>query len=286
MTITYWMMKLISNFPNFKGKGRIFNLFKKQYLKSGSPIVKVKGELGELKIDLRSFEWIYFCTKRYDSDLMKSAFSDLDVNEVSVDVGANIGFWTIAIAQHIKKMGGIGKVFAFEAHPKNYERLIENIYLNGLSDYISAHNIALSDNNGTLQLVLREDFENGATTGNASISVGNEFDKSFSTISVEAKTADDLFSLLNIKRVGFVKIDIEGHEDFFFRGAEKTLRDSRPTVLMEVNIAFYKARGVDNILDVFNSIFQGYLFYNGNKSNTDLHKLVSSDIENIIAKPI
>ena len=83
-----------------------------------------------------------------------------------------------------------------------------------------------------------------------------------------------------------VKIDIEGHEDFFFRGAEKTLRDSRPTVLMEVNIAFYKARGVDNILDVFNSIFQGYLFYNGNKSNTDLHKLVSSDIENIIAKPI
>ena len=42
-----------------------------------------------------------------------------------------------------------------------------------------------------------------------------------------------------------MKIDVEGHEDACLKGGKDTIRKHRPTILMEVNKPYYRARGVD-----------------------------------------
>ena len=61
------------------------------------------GELGNLKIDLRSFEWVYLCNKVYDKNLMRKAFKYIDINKDFIDVGAHIGFGSLGMARYIKK---------------------------------------------------------------------------------------------------------------------------------------------------------------------------------------
>lgn len=48
-----------------------------------------------------------------------------------------------------------------------------------------------------------------------------------------------------LRKVDIIKIDIEGHEDFFLRGAQTTVETLRPAILMEVNKPYYRARGVE-----------------------------------------
>lgn len=279
-------MKIISKLPNFRGKGIIFNYFKKSYLKKGNPIIIANGDLGPLKIDLRSFEWEYFSNRSYDCDLMQRCLSLVNVDEVCVDVGANIGFWTIALARNIQKKGGKGRVVAFEPHPTNFKRLVENIEISGLGKYITACNLGLSDSDSSKQLVMREDFRNGSATGNASISVSKEYDKNFNSITVNVVTADKYFSTITLdNKIGFIKVDIEGHEDFFLRGAQQVLKHNRPTIMMEINLPYYQARGINDILNNFNALLPSYLFINGNLSSHDLRDLITKNITNVIAKP-
>ena len=182
----------------------------------------------------------------------------------------------------------MGKIIAFEPHPINFKRLVENIELSGLQDYISVHNLALSDTEGSLQLVLREDFERGATTGNASVSSNPDLDRSFETITIKSTTLDKFLSPMQIDNVNFIKVDIEGHEDFFFRGAKKLIEKKAPIILFEINMVFYNARGI-KILDIFNSMLKGYNFFDGVYRSKDLNDFkdrfrVTKDITNIIAK--
>lgn len=87
----FLLLNLFSKIPFFRGKGRIFKFILTQYLKRGTPLVEVNGKLGKIKIDLRSLEWKYFCNRNYDDVLMNEAFKLIDIDSISMDVGANIG---------------------------------------------------------------------------------------------------------------------------------------------------------------------------------------------------
>lgn len=241
-----FFLKLISKLPNFRGKGTLFQFFKKIYLKKGDPVVISKGKLGIFSVDLRSFEWEYFCNGTYDENEMSLILYDINIDKTFIDVGANIGFYTVAVAKKIKENNGKGKVISFEPHPKNFQRLKKNIELNDLSSYVDLHNIGLSDKDQTLNLVLREDFSQGAETGNASVAINSDYDHGFEKIKIKTKMFDNFFKLNypNLK-ISFIKIDIEGHEDNFLKGAQKSIQKHFPKIVIEVNKAYYHAKGVD-----------------------------------------
>jgi Methyltransferase FkbM domain len=67
--------------------------------------------------------------------------------------------------------------------------------------------------------------------------------RSTSKIRAEVKRADDLLPELGITRVDFMKVDIEGAELSFFKGAARILRELRPAVLAEVQDSRTKAWG-------------------------------------------
>lgn len=140
--------------------------------------------------------------------------------ETFVDVGANVGFYSLRIA---KDYGDIVKVIAIEAHPGNYESMLRNIACNNLRN-IEPINKAVSRQRGKISI-----YEHGKKnrTGQFSISPTSENDVP-SCSKVECDTLDNI--LLN-RQCDVLKIDIEGEEVNALKAAYETLRRTRKVIV-------------------------------------------------------
>jgi FkbM family methyltransferase len=209
-------------------------------------IVEARMRLGHrMLVDLRApAQREAFRTGRYDDGLLGVALRLLAGPGASaLDVGANVGFWTVPLAVRAATLGG--RVHAFEPVPANRERLAANTRLNGVDGHVVVVPVALSDEDGTAAMTLREEFAAGAGTGNAAVVVDDGQDDRFETVEVRTARLDSLAGGLGVARLAVVKVDIEGHEDRFLAGAVATLDRWRPVVVSEWNRVFYDRRGVD-----------------------------------------
>lgn len=194
-----------------------------------------------MSVDLRSrTEYLSYYTGDYDTSEIQIVTALIETNWTIADVGANIGFWTVPLAQAVPN----GRVYSFEPLQSNYNRLCKNIELNRVTKIVSARKIGLSDKHSTLALSLREDFASGAKTGNAAIVI-DDSDRAFPCLSIDVAPMDDYISSPHNNRLDFMKVDIEGHEDLFLKGASKTIENYRPIIFLEVNEPYYKRRGID-----------------------------------------
>lgn len=244
------MGQITRRLPQIRGLPRVYRALNKAFLSVGiEPIVKSKmRDTTQMLIDLRaSTEENAFYTGLYDDELISIIRDILRHNYSFVDVGANIGFYSVAISNFIRNSGSFGKVISFEPFAGNYGRIKANIALNNLEPFCTVHQTALSDHAGTDSITLREDFSQGSKTGNASIATSEEFDAGFETATVDVACLDDIWERLhqNSPAIDLIKLDIEGHEDFCLRGAQDTIKQFRPAILMEVNKPFYIARNVN-----------------------------------------
>ena len=73
-------------------------------------------------------------------------------NETFVDVGANVGSYTLSVRNKYKKKGV--KIIAVEAHPDNYRALCRNIQINNFRN-VKTINKAISDYTGNVNLYER-----------------------------------------------------------------------------------------------------------------------------------
>lgn len=146
---------------------------------------------------------------------------------VFLDVGANFGWYTTLFAKHT---GNTGSVHAFEPVPSIFENLQKNhgLIADG-RDRVHINNLALGDAAGELTINLFE----GLSTGHASLSTQGRND----AIPFKCRVAT-LDSYLEENRVGdvdLVKVDIEGAELGFLRGAGKLFeQETPPVILMEM----------------------------------------------------
>jgi FkbM family methyltransferase len=240
--------------PKFKGKYRIFKLFLKIYhLLSHNKylIVELKNSI-KMKLSILSFEKIAIMDGDYDEKEINLIKSRLNINKNILDVGCNIGFYSIFLAKYIKEKKGVGKIFAFEPHYNNYYNLKKNINMNSLNDIIIPFNFGLSNKNIISNLILREDFNNNSMTGNCSIENFSKMDQGFKKVKCKLKKFDDIKGIP--KNLGLIKVDIEGHENLFFEGAKKTIKKYKPNILFELNKKFYFEKFKNNRLN-FNKLF-------------------------------
>jgi FkbM family methyltransferase len=129
-------------------------------------------------------------------------------DDLFIDIGANIGFFTIIAART-----GV-RVHAFEPHPRNYKRLLRNLRLNGFTDaQVQPHSCALGDSDGTVLLYqsLNDNY------GMSSIVL----DFSPDGFPVPLRRLDDLLPSPTSRCV--IKIDVEGAELQVLDGAKKFL---------------------------------------------------------------
>lgn len=167
---------------------------------------------------------------------------------VIVDVGANVGYYTLLAARCFSDQRSDGVIYAFEPEPTNFGLLVKNIAINGYTT-IMAHQEALADKPGTLRL-----FTDRVNTGNPSLTAEN-VPASGGSVEVAATTLD-LF--LSRGRVDLIKVDIQGAEGLFFAGAYETLQRSPLKILMEFWPYGLRNLGTDP-LELLNKL-QGYGF--------------------------
>jgi FkbM family methyltransferase len=185
------------------------------------------------RLDLRTtFERQAFWSGRYDESPLRLLESLLRPGAVVIDVGANIGFYTVRLGRTLERLGG-GRVHAFEPIPANAARLAYNVRANGLEAIVSIQECALGSSDGRLAFILENEYQ--SSTGNASM-IGASGEAAFSFDTEAAVTTLDGF----VERAGLtsceiLKIDVEGAELEVLRGATATIERFRPAILAEYN---------------------------------------------------
>ena len=209
-----------------------------------------------------------FYTGKYDSGFINVIKSLFNTDYCFLDVGANIGFYTISMGNHIKHKRAKGKVIAFEPFEGNFKRLTDNVKLNTLESYCVLFPYGLSNKTMETQITLREDFKHGSNTGNAAIQTSKYMDKGFQLFPIKLKALDQVWSdeFEKYGTIDIIKMDIEGHEDFCLQGGQKTIERHRPTILMEVNKPYYEARKVELDATFLKLVPNNYNIYRPNGS--------------------
>ena len=148
-----------------------------------------------------------------------------DGNRPGIDVGAKVGMYTYRIRRHSSE------VIAFEPIPMLHQML--RAVFEGKHARIEPY--AVSNQRGTAILRLPYDHEGKGKYGYSTIEPANRFDPNTieraDTIEVETRRIDDY----DLPDVGFIKIDVEGHELAVLAGAEATLVRHTPNLLIECN---------------------------------------------------
>ncbi len=134
-----------------------------------------------------------------------------------VDVGANIGLYSMIAGQHLP-------VYSFEPHPFTYGAFLENRRLNGVEAQVHALQAALGDESGSVSF----SDDPGSSINHVQVSP----DETGPFLDVEILRGDDWASREGV-RPGLVKIDVEGHEDSVLRGFGSLLAEV-PALLIEV----------------------------------------------------
>jgi len=164
----------------------------------------------------------------YNFELLERKFVNafLRPGDIFVDVGANIGIFSLIASELVGKKG---LVYAFEPCPVTYRRLKHNIKLNNFYN-IYCHQLALSDNNCQQSIILSLDgFD--AWNSLAKPAMG----ESFSSEIINTMRWDDFVIQHQLQdKVSLMKIDVEGWESYVLSGGMETLsREDAPVLLIE-----------------------------------------------------
>jgi FkbM family methyltransferase len=147
-------------------------------------------------------------------------FQVIKPGAVVVDVGANIGTHTVALASHVTATGA---VYAMEPQRLTFQLLCANIALNALTNVVCL-NAAVGETAGTTRIptldpLIENNFGGLPAHGHQS---GEE---------VQVMRIDDL----SLARCNLIKVDVEGMETSVLAGAKRTIRELRPVLFVENN---------------------------------------------------
>jgi hypothetical protein len=173
----------------------------------------------------------------------------LPPDAVIVDGGANIGFFTVPVANRTQDRGT--RIISFEPQRQLFQALGGSLAVNGYR-HVYLHNRGLGAEPGIAQLP----------------AVDYSIAQDFGTVSLSDQTTEDehgwmadrvvnitSIDAMALPRLDFFKLDVEGYEIPALTGALETIRQHRPWIWVE-----YFITGVDPIKQVLADI-DNYEFF-------------------------
>jgi FkbM family methyltransferase len=154
---------------------------------------------------------------------------------VIADIGANIGFYTLQMANWV---GPAGRILAFEPDPYIFRQLERRVRASQLSN-IDVHQLALSDRTGNATLY--SSAYNRADNRLAASHVESNVEAS----DVQVRRLDDFLAANGSPGIDAFKIDVQGSEAQVLRGAQETLRRGVQWIWVEFSPDHLRGAGSD-----------------------------------------
>ena len=225
--------------PLIKGKWFVCLKLLSKYIKGKGYTTTISFDKGE-KINLHLDDWFpyqYFFLGIKKDEIEHTKFFRDSVKEgmIILDIGANIGYYTLQAAARV---GENGQVHAFEPVSATFNELTENIKLNNLHNVFANKFIVHKDCDKRTIFVSNKYF-----TGWSSLSPDIE-NYSGKTECVESITIDDYVEQRRIKNVHLAKIDVEGSEISVLKGMKRLLAgQGHLQLLIEIAEKHLKSQG-------------------------------------------
>lgn len=204
-----------------------YEWFIEKYFYSGQPWLK---GINDTQIGgLASFSeyWTFYKgIPESEAKLMENCLKASAGKSLAIDVGANIGFFTVALSSL-----GYSQVHSFEPIPQTFEVLKSNIINNGLSEGVFLNRLAIGDLKGTIDF---EVFDKSPAINRMIPSNGKEY-RSRKVQRVPTLTLDEYCARHNINKIDFLKIDVEGMEPLVIEGAKDIFKKRQASkILLEI----------------------------------------------------
>lgn len=193
----------------------------------------------------------------FEQDELHFVSEILTKGDVFIDIGSNVGLFSLIASRCV---GNEGKIIAIEPAPITYDRLLENIVINGITN-IDSRNIGLSDEPGELNFYISD---NGYDAWNSfAPSKDNKLQKQ---IKVQVSTINHELEKVEKHKIKLVKIDVEGWEKFVIKGGESFFKIYSPIVMVEFTDentynAGYSAHEIYEIMVQYG--YEWYIFKGG-----------------------
>ena len=178
----------------------------------------------------------------------------------SIDVGVYRGVYSYKMS----KMSS--HVHSFEPNPLIYPYLEKN--LKKIISNVTLYNVALSDKSEVVDLkvpkrfkvLIKKNYEEAYKLGLATIHKENSLEKNqFSLFKVKAEKLDNI---MQNRKIGFMKIDVEGHEKNVLIGAEMIIKKNKPNLLVEIEERHTNEK-IENVLGFINDFGYRSFFSDG-----------------------
>lgn len=206
----------------------------------GSLVVHLNDFMGDFEIDFRSHILkTILKNKFYEPKLVKIINRYIDVNKDTIDVGANIGLYTVFFSKLISE----GKrVLSIEPSPEALTYLKHNIQSNKCANIIIFEGVAVNRKQDQQLRFIPGMSEYSSTKMILHQATKDKQLEQFELESVAGETIDNLVETFGLSP-GFIKVDVEGGEYSVLSGAISTIRKYKPIILLEVSNDLLKGHG-------------------------------------------
>ncbi|MEP6616165.1 MAG: FkbM family methyltransferase [Ginsengibacter sp.] len=167
----------------------------------------------------RTLLWYGF----YEKDSILTWEKLIGQDSVVIDIGTNIGYYTLIAAQKARN----GKVYSFEPVAVNFQALQQNLKLNNITNVI-AYQAGISNARSVAKYFVSSPDNRGMS--------GMRPAPNFSGLveSIETMTLDEFSRDQNLKKIDFIKLDIEGNELNALHGMLEVLKKFKPVLFIEL----------------------------------------------------
>lgn len=152
-----------------------------------------------------------------DLELLKDVF---EPGGTFIDIGANVGNHTLFASMVLKA----GRVVPFEPNPKAYRLLVQNVLANRLEDCVDLSRLGVG---------VSDETSGGFKMQSRDRNLGAAKIEKKASGKLQVFVADEL---LDEETPAFIKIDVEGMELSVLNGLKGTLKRTKPTLMVEVDI--------------------------------------------------
>jgi len=197
----------------------------------------------KITLDLDVSDYMQWFEYAQLPDLSTSYLGNLLVpgsnSKIIIDIGANIGSFTIRLAHILKEAGATYQILSVEPNPEIYKQLVHNLSLNtSISDHVYCLERASGDSNISVEFDLST-----SNSGNSKVIIRKEHMTNESSMIVPQITIDSLCQDLKLQSIECIKIDVEGYEPFVIDGAMQSIARFNPILYIEITPKWFTERG-------------------------------------------